>query len=282
MSHVSSSTAGSAPRRRLRPLLAALLLAGGAVAATPASAVVYRSLPLSFSNGQIGSGPLGTVPGLVTIDLSYTTEHNVLELRAMPRTSSSFGWDTMTGLFRDENGDDAYSGTVRWAELETATDFGEFSSSCGGGLGTCRLIIPKAAPGEVFILSGIRFRFTDDDHYISEIAVRPNPVQGYVDVTFTDNSRQRPFTAEIAWAYIPSSAVSSLGFHYQSSHSSGSVSFPGSRRVLQGFRVHFDSGDHPLKRFTIDLNDGVRVRLHDNDMTGDTIGFWVDYVVLAD
>ena len=72
-----------------------------------------------------------------------------------------------------------------------------------------------------------------------------------------------------------------IGNSFRNSGSSGSVFFPGANKVLQGFRVAFDSGDRPLQRFTIDLTDGLRLRLTDGDAV-ERINWTVDWVELVD
>jgi hypothetical protein len=87
--------------------------------------------------------------------------------------------------------------------------------------------------------------------------------------------------AEIAYAYLPASAVNRIGISFRNSGGAGSVNYPGSRKVLQGFRVAFDRGDRPLQRFTIDLNTGLRLRLTDGD-AAEPINWTVDWVELVD
>jgi hypothetical protein len=149
-----------------------------------------------------------------------------------------------------------------------------------GGAGSCRIPLEPMLDGEVFVLSGFRFTFgSGQDHYLSEIAIRPNPHAGYVDVTFTDASHGRTFSAEIAYAYYPIELISRSGHTFRNSGSAGSIHIPGARKVMQGFRVAFDGGDHPIRRFTVDLTAGVRVRLVDQD-GAETINWSVDWLEL--
>jgi hypothetical protein len=269
------------PRSHLAPLPAlALVVLAASGLATPAAAVVHRAVSLQFSSGATGTAWLWNVPGLVTVDLQYpNTEHNVRELAVRPDQPFAGGWERMAGVLADRNFDDPYSGVMRWAQLDFATRHSSASEPfCTG---TCRLPIPRAAAGEVFVLAGVRFAVhNSSDIRIAEIAVQPNPALGYVDVTFVDNSRTRPYFAQVDWAYVPAANVATDGFNASGS-SAGSAFIAGSRKALQGFRVAFVDGDRALRRFTIDLDQGVRVRLVDSD-GAERIAWAVDWVVLTD
>jgi hypothetical protein len=262
--------------------LATLMLVAAFLVSASALAVDYDGVVLDFSNGQsVGTAWLWSSPGLVTVDLEYPgTDHNVREIRALPASWYEGGWERMQGLLRDKNGDDPYRGTLRWAVLDSAT------SHYSSGLmywcrGTCRLGVQRAPAGQVFLLAGFRFLVQDGgDIRIREIAVQPNPAAGYVDVTFTDDGRSRVYAAEVAYAYVPASAVERTGF------TSGTASFGsgrqnGERSVVQGFRLAYLYGEHALRRLTIDLSDDVVMRMQDAN-NDDAISWSIDYAVLAD
>lgn len=259
-----------------RPLAGVLVFA--LAIAAPAAAVNHRST-LFLGNG-IHPAWLWNIPGLSSVDFSFPGQRTVHEIRAFPVLEWYGGWERLEWAFRD-NALTTASGSASWAELPMATYSATATGTGGcGGAGSCRIPIDEMFDGEVFVLSGFVFQFLGSNaHSISEIAIRPNPHSGYVDVTFTDASHARPFAASIAYAYYPAEMVSRVGQTFRNSGSAGSTYISGARKVLQGFRVAFDSGDHPIRRFTVDLTAGVRVRLIDQD-SAETINWSVDWLEL--
>ncbi|MBZ0090175.1 MAG: hypothetical protein K8H90_07340 [Thermoanaerobaculia bacterium] len=256
-------------------------IAAALATADPAAAVSYRTV-FWQGNGVYGLS-LWNIPGLSTFDVYFPAQRAVSEIRAMPAREWYGGWETLDVRFHDDAFTTA-TGTTSWAELQQSTfaDSAVATSSSGcGETGSCRLPIYPQLEGEVFVLAGFRFEFYDQNHYISEIAIRPNPLSGYVDVTFTDASRSRPFGVAIAYAYYPAELVTRVGHTYRNAGSPSTYFAPGARKVLQGFRVAFDRGEHPLRRFAIDLSAGVRVRFHDTD-GAETINWSVDWIELED
>jgi hypothetical protein len=267
-------------RKILLPIVALVLLAGAT--ATSAGALVVGGGPYWRTWGDYVFAELyGSVPGLVTVDMSYTNaEHNVRKLICLPFGT---GWSELMLILHDRNRDDPHQGTIRWGDLSDYPVIDTAMVSRTGCAGSCRITIPQLAWDEVLVLAGFSFEYRDlvfqgnqipIDARVEEIMVRPRPYSGWIDVAFDDGA-QRPFDVWLAYVTIPASVVAAQEAMTSQVPVRGSVvsTRPRGPAVLQGFYLGFTNGARPLNRFTVDLsNDFLTMRWR--DLNGDDLFNW--------
>jgi len=269
-----------AHRRLIVRALAAVVLAAGPGFGAE---IVTRTFDVPSGNPALWYLS-GDVPALVTADLMFRNgDHHLKHFGVVPHDGTGPSTDYLV-QFSDLDGGDRYSGTVRWADLWQQNL--PRSVARGGCAGTCRLTIPRLARWQqVFVLSGFQLSFSEagTDRHVREIAIVPSPYDGFVDVTFTDDSGGRPFSVELRYLVLPYGLAVGENIRQGSVVGGGNseVAIPAGQAVLQGFRLRFSNSDHHLERFAVDLHDN-RIRTHwrDGD-ANDPYTWWVSYATLA-
>ncbi|MEM7561408.1 MAG: hypothetical protein AAF353_00020 [Pseudomonadota bacterium] len=236
------------------------------LAAFPKSGVSWWDGGVSFDESPQSFRLLGQLPALCQISFKYTPidgsitqDAHVQTLKVIPDPASDF---LEFDLSDKDRGEHNFGNRTLWKDqagflslradppLPAFIQFAETSRPCRG---SCWIPIPPTR--QTFLLAGLYFSFTEDDHHLHRVSLIPQAAEGRVLVRLTDNSNDRPFTARIA--YI----IRSPGYHFgefQSFSTTNELDAIDRHRIngdafIQGFDVWFTNGDHHLQDLTIDV-----------------------------
>jgi hypothetical protein len=228
----------------------------------PADSLVLQSFSFRFQNG----------------------DHKVRAIQATPGTTDA------EVFFADVDANDPYSVDVRWLSINGGRRFGTVKWGC---VGTCVLPLEKPNPGEALALTSFNLRLNPPrDANLRQIAIRPKPDKGIVEVVFRDNGGTNPYDARIGYVYLPASLVAHqqsltkrakenvlVDFKKPIYRSPDGYDYQG---VLQGFDISYVNGDHYLRDFSIaGLANGNTLQVMFNDKNwDDPVDATVDYVLL--
>jgi len=232
----------------------------------------------------------GDLPGLTYFEQGYySSDHNVERIRLYPKRQhwGNFLDPALVAGLEDVNGDDLWWTDVRWLDLRQYA----LRSTTGSCTGTCNLPIPALPAGDSIVLMGFDLGFTDgSDHFLEEIAIVPEPQLGFISVTFTDESRDRPFRATVYYARLVALEIEAI--NSRSGHRVAGVP-TGSRTagtaLLRGFRLAFTNGDHRLRKWGAgtcreeDCSVDDRWFVAFEDQNGDDpYDYWLSWTLLRD
>lgn len=108
--------------------------------------------------------------------------------------------------FSDDNLDDDYRYTIAHGSVGLGVFKNRVASRC---VSACTLWLNRPSASHVFALSGFRLRFANGDHHLRRVAIFERA--GVLHVHFRDENGDDPFTFEVDYVYLPSSAVARFG-----------------------------------------------------------------------
>ena len=194
-------------------------------------------------------GPKGDM-GLAGFWLDWKTSGSDHELKRAGVLHDPIGQTRV--FFSDDDGKELFRSQVQFQALPAGTRV--LAASRRQCRGTCAVRIAAPAPGEVFVLRGFLVERTGGDTHLRELTIRPRPGDRAVDVTFADNGSPE-FHVELLYAYVPKAWVAATRSAKLDKRRSGSflhfADTTDRRRVLQGFSMKFNNGDHHVRKLQI-------------------------------
>lgn len=206
-------------------------------------------------------------------------DHKISTVHAMP-----FGPEQAEVELSDVDSNDPYSVWIKWLAIPGLRIRTPIRRGC---VATCSVAIERPNPGEVFALSGFSFFHNPRrDSNMRQIAIRPKPDLGVVDVVFRDNGGATRFDVQLHHTYLPASVAgkpeSRSGRTRRESPNQVILQKSATPGVLQGFDIGFVNGDHYIRDLSIvGLAGGTTLSVVFNDKNyDDPIDATVDYVLL--
>lgn len=235
----------------------------------------------------VPAGTWSSTPGLSGFYFDYVDDDHHIDEVAIGLAPSR-----VDSAYNDQNDDDEYQWRGAGWSLPAGTTYGTVSGSSGGGSATSAIL-----PGSgVYVLTGFRVDYDDDDHHLDEIGVEfVEDVAGTrVLVTYNDQNDDDDFTYTVDFAVVPLAEVSATGrtprrgpVRFSELNLTG-LGLPAglSPLLLTGFRADFEpnftSGDdHHIDELGFEILPGGAVNVWFNDKNDDDAFFWyLDWVEL--
>ena len=244
----------------------------GVLAAAGAISAVALSMPTGAAirkSGLKGSTHFD-VPGLQAPSVALQAfgfrfqngDHEIQSIGVMPEKNAA------RVTFQDGDGNDPFDLELRYFNSPWPRGNVVRRSNCNK---TCEIPI-KAHNGTGkphVVIGGFSLKRKGGDSNIRQIKIRVSADQSKFEVAFRDNGGF-PFDVEIAYTTMPRSSFSAYGtkeLRRAKKEVQLTFTLPHKHRpVLRGFDLEYENGDHHLKDFRIELDNGhARIKFNDNN-----------------
>lgn len=219
------------------------------------------------------SAQLGQVALLNSFDVNFGfgNDHHLTELSILPSERNQ----VVTTVFRDKNGDDAYSWRSSFWPMSIANaTIHEVTGRCRG---RCSTTVDVPA-GQLFMLRGVTFRYMSEDHHVRTIGAEHGG--STLNVYLHDNNSDDEFFYRVAYALVPRSTVLNFGQAQGSGLGTGNATIPQGKIALRGFMMNFTNEDHHVSRMSIVPGAGtLTTRLMDKN-ADDSFSWRVQWALL--
>jgi hypothetical protein len=249
-----------------------LAFLGALVAVGGASAAAHSAYPTgaAVSRSNLRGATHFAVPGLnaphvalQAFDFRFTNgDHKIKSIGLMPEKNA------VRTAFQDHDGNDNYNLKARFFNSPWPSGRIVRRSNCKK---SCEIPIKNYNASGVshFSLAGFRLTRKSGESNVRQIKLRMSADQSQLQVAFRDNGGFL-FDVEVAYVTMPRSSFAKYGtkvIRRTKNEAQLRFSLPTSGRpILQGFDLEFENGDHHLKEFVVEGdNGGFTVRFNDNN-----------------